>query len=133
MATPAPAASVKPRTMTRTRTAICAAVLVLYTGAAQAVSLSKRDEAVARLYGLSQFVDDECSALKMNSLAVVREGEKLGVDLHAFSNSDPLMARRAAVEAELSRDPEKSCAMAWDQYGPNGHVIPGLIMRRVLD
>jgi hypothetical protein len=106
---------------------------MLFTGAAQAVSLSKRDEAVAHLYGASQFVDDECPALKANSLAVVREAEKLGVNLYAFSNSDVLMARRAAVEAELSRDPEKSCALVWDQYGPNGHVTPGLIMRRALN
>lgn len=88
----------------------------------------RRNQA-AKLAGLAGFVNLECPGLRSDPARLKQTVEALGVDAASLETGDLYLIATRYIAA-YQKDVAANCRKAEATFGPQGSIIPGLIVPR---
>ncbi|MDE3748452.1 hypothetical protein [Methylobacterium radiotolerans] len=88
----------------------------------------RRNQA-AKLAGLAGFVNLECPGLRSDPARLKQTVEALGVDAASLETGDLHLTATRYIAA-YQKDVAANCRKAEATFGPQGSIIPGLVMPR---
>ncbi|AWN36986.1 hypothetical protein [Methylobacterium radiodurans] len=98
-------------------------------GEAKPPELSKNETMAARLAGLVGFVNVACAELRGEPEQLKAALRRLGIEPGALDGGTLHLAATAYLES-YRKDPEANCKRAFDGFGPEGKLVPNLVLRR---
>lgn len=110
------------------RPVVFGTVMVALAASPAAAQAARED--VVRLMGAGMALTTVCPGLRYNNEAFETLEAIYGIDIADESDGNAIRAARQAVGAALEddRSPEAVCPMARAWFGPDGAVLPGLLI-----
>ena len=97
---------------------------------APCIALSPKTEAVAAFVGVMSFVTTKCPDLAVDVQALNAASVERGIDVEDLMQDPEFKALGVSAYRGMLREQDRACAMAMQNFGPNGSTIPGLINKR---
>lgn len=118
------------RTICLPAVAACGVLLTLLPALAQdQPSIDPKQRQAAKLAGLAGFVNLECPNLRSDPARLKKTVEAMGVESASLERGELLLAANAYIEA-YRKDVAASCRKAEALFGPDGSIVPGMIVPR---
>jgi len=83
----------------------------------------------ADIIGLSHFVDHHCKGYKTNQAVVMVVLKAAGETERSLMRPE-IINRSRVLSNNFARDTAKSCRLAWNAFGDNGVIFPGMVVPR---